>query len=54
MSRRSTLHGAFGNVTPARNTIKARVLETYIHGAFGVATPRKRIFEVGFNAGYNF
>ncbi len=54
LSRRSTLHGAFGNVTPARNTIKARVLETYIHGAFGVATTRKSIFEVGFNAGYNF
>ena len=54
LSRRSTLYGAFGNVTPARNTIKARVLETYIHGAFGVATTRKSIFEVGFNAGYNF
>lgn len=54
ISRRSTLHGAFGNVTPARNTIKARVLETYIHGAFGVATTRKSIFEVGFNTGYNF
>lgn len=54
ISRRSTLHGSFGNITPARNTIDARVLETYVSGAFGVATTRKSIFEVGFNTGYNF
>ena len=54
ISRRSTLHGSFGNVTPARNSIEARVLETYVHGAFGVATTRKSLFEMGFNTGYNF
>lgn len=54
ISRRSTLHGSFGNVTPARNTIEARTLETYVSGAFGMATTRKSIFEVGVNLGYNF
>ena len=54
VSRRSTLHGAFGNVTPAQNTIKARVLETYIHGGLGWATTRKSVLELSTNLGSNF
>ena len=54
MSRRSTLHGAFGNVTPSQNTIKARVLEVYIHGGLGWATTRKSLLELSANIGNNF
>lgn len=53
-SWQSNLRGSFGNVTPARNTIDARTIETYAHLAFGMATTRKSTLEVGGNVGYNF
>lgn len=54
ISRRSTLHGSFGNVTPARNIIPARTLETYLSLTYGIATTRKSILEFTTNTGYNF
>ena len=50
----SNLRGSFGNVTPARNTISARTIETYAHLGFGVATTRRSVFEAAVNAGYSF
>ncbi len=50
----SNLRGSFGNVTPARNTIDARTIETYAHLGFGVATARRSVFEAAVNAGYIF
>ncbi|MBQ5396586.1 MAG: patatin-like phospholipase family protein [Alistipes sp.] len=53
-SWQSNLRGSFGNVTPVRNTIEARTIETYAHFGFGVATTRKSVLELSANAGYNF
>lgn len=53
-SWQSNLRGSFGNVTPARNTINARTIETYAHLGFGVAVTRKSVLELSANAGYNF
>ena len=53
-SWQSNLRGSFGNVTPARNTIDARIIETYAHLGFGVATTRRSVFEAAVNAGYSF
>ncbi|MDO5488021.1 MAG: patatin-like phospholipase family protein [Rikenellaceae bacterium] len=53
-SWQSNLRGSFGNVTPARNTISARTIETYARLAFGIATTRKSVLELSGNAGYNF
>lgn len=53
-SWQSNLRGSFGNVTPARNTIDARTIETYAHLGFGLATTRKSVLELSVNAGYNF
>jgi NTE family protein len=53
-TRRTTLRGSFGAVTPVNNAIEARVIEAYLHGAFGVAVSRKSILEISANAGYNF
>ena len=53
-SWQSNLRGSFGNVTPARNTIDARTIETYAHLGFGVATTRRSVFEAAVNAGYSF
>ena len=53
-SWQSNLRGSFGNVTPARNTISARTIETYAHLGFGVAATRKSVLEASVNAGYTF
>ena len=53
-SRQTTLRGAFGAITPMRNTIDARTIDVYVSGAFGVATTRKSILEVAANTGYNY
>ena len=53
-TRRTTLRGSFGAVTPVNNAIEARVIEAYLHGAFGIAVSRKSIIELSANAGYNF
>ena len=53
-SWQSNLRGSFGNITPARNTIEARTVETYAHLGFGWATTRKSVLELSANAGYNF
>ena len=53
-SWQSNLRGSFGNVTPARNTIAARTIETYAHLGFGVALSRKSVLELAANAGYTF
>ena len=53
-SWQSNLRGSFGNVTPARNTINARTIETYAHLGFGLAATRKSVLELSVNAGYNF
>lgn len=54
LRRMTTLHGSFGNITPARNTLDARTTEIFAHAAFGAALTRKSIFEVGVNTGFNF
>lgn len=54
LSRRSTLHGSYGNVTPSRSDLEVRLLEPFASVAFGIATTRKSILELGVNAGYNF
>ncbi len=53
-SWQSNVRGSFGNVTPARNTISVRNMETYAHLGFGVATTRKSVLEASVNAGYTF
>lgn len=53
-SWQSNLRGSFGNVTPARNTISARTIESYAHLAFGMATTRRSVIEASVNAGWNF
>ena len=53
-SWQSNLRGSFGNITPARNTIEARTVETYAHLGVGWATTRKSVLELSANAGYNF
>ena len=53
-SWQSNLRGSFGNVTPVRNAIEARTVETYAHLGFGWATTRKSVLELATNAGYNF
>ena len=53
-SWQSNLRGSFGNVTPARNTIDARTIETYAHIGFGLALTRKSVLEFATNAGYTF
>ena len=50
----SNLRGSFGNLTPARNTIDARTIETYAHLGFGVATSRRSVLELAVNGGYSF
>lgn len=52
--RQTTLRGAFGAITPMRNTIDARTVDVFMSGAFGVATTRKSILELAANAGYNY
>lgn len=53
-SWQSSLRGSFGNVTPSRNTISARTIESYAHLGFGLATTRKSVLEASVNAGWNF
>lgn len=53
LSHRTTLHGTFGNITPVRNSIDARVNEIFFHTAFGVAMTRKSLVEASFNTGFN-
>ncbi len=54
LQRMTTLHGSFGNITPARNTVAARTDEVFAHFAFGAALTRKSLFEAGVNTGFNF
>ena len=54
LQRMSTLHGSFGNVTPASGAVEARTDEIFAHAAFGAALTRKSYFEVGVNTGFNF
>lgn len=54
LSRRSTLHGSYGNVTPSRSDLEVRIIEPFASVAYGVATTRKSVLELGVNAGYNF
>lgn len=54
LQRMSTLHGSFGNVTPASGAVEARTDEIFAHVAFGTALTRKSYFEVGVNTGFNF
>ena len=53
-SWQSNLRGSFGNVTPARNTIDARTIETYAHFGLGIALGRKSVLELSTNAGFAF
>ena len=53
-SWQSNLRGSFGNVTPVRNTIDARTIETYAHLGFGLAPTRRSTLELAANAGYTF
>ena len=53
-SWQSNLRGSFGNVTPARNTIDARTIETFAHLGFGLATSRRSALDLSVNAGYTF
>ena len=50
----SNLRGSYGNITPVRNTINARTIESYAHLGFGVAASRRSTLELSANAGYNF
>lgn len=54
LSRRSTLHGSYGNVTPSRSDLEVRILEPFASVVFGLATSRKSLLEIGVNAGYKF
>ena len=53
-SWQSNLRGSFGNVTPVRNTIEARTIDTHAHLGLGWATSRRSVLELSANAGYNF
>ena len=54
MNRRSTLHGTYGNITPAHSDLEVRTIEPYASLAWGIATTRKSFLELGVNAGYHF
>lgn len=54
MNRRSTLHGTYGNVTPAHKDLEVRTIEPFAELAWGMATTRKSLLEFGVHGGYNF
>ena len=54
MNRRSTLHGTYGNITPAHSDLEVRTIEPFASLAWGIATTRKSVLELGMHAGYHF
>lgn len=54
MNRRSTLHGTYGNITPAHKDLEVRTIEPFASLAWGIATTRKSLLEVSMNSGFHF
>ena len=54
MNRRSTLHGTYGNITPAHSDLEVRTIEPFASFAWGIATTRKSFLELGMHGGFHF